>query len=759
MSIIRSSSAELEAFFATGAVPTSDNFVDVIKSFAVYDGTLPTISASSTGTGSFPLLLTKLLSASSGTTISLGSSLVPDLNKVYNLGSSTKKINRAFISQLSGSGTAGSASLTASVHIVPGIDDNYDLGSHDYKWKDLYIDGRAYIDVLDVQPSGGLHFTSSNAVQIITASFTHGISSSIVPDATHTYNLGSNTKRWNETYVRHLTSSADHITTTASVHITPGTNNFYDLGGAGNNAWRDLFVSGTAKIATLSVSALDNGVSITGISSSTQLLEISGTILPSSDKTYDLGSSTRQYNVGHITTASVAHIQSKTGAIVLLSGSLVPQDDNNWDLGSSTKEFKDLYIDGIAYVDEVRGDLISGSSVVTPLALINVLSSSNATSLSGSGPVISSSATIVPTTDDTYDLGSATNEWRNLYLDGVAFIDSASITTASIGVFESTLKPSLDDSFDLGSTNNKWKDLFIDGTANIDVAAIATGSISQLTGHIIPSSATTLNLGSYLLPFKSLSVSHITSSQALKISGSGTTAVYLENTGNITASGNILFGSSISNSHTFKGNITASGNISASGIIFASSFQSNGLPSESISFNDNLNIDGNITASKNISASGELYFSASQNSSTSYRVLVYDTSTGRAYHTGSYGGSSGGGSSLWSSNSNKIYYNTDNVGIGTNDPGEKLEVVGNISASGDLNARNITSSGTITSTGIITAPNLNSNPTTISTNTTIPANFNTVLFVSNYNPSITIPAGVEYTISAGADVTIINVFS
>ena len=37
---------------------------------------------------------------------------------------------------------------------------------------------------------------------------------------------------------------------------------------------------------------------------------------------------------------------------------------------------------------------------------------------------------------------------------------------------------------------------------------------------------------------------------------------------------------------------------------------------------------------------------------------------------------------LWDKNGNKIYYNTDNIGIGTNNPASKLEVIGDISASG-----------------------------------------------------------------------------
>jgi hypothetical protein len=50
-----------------------------------------------------------------------------------------------------------------------------------------------------------------------------------------------------------------------------------------------------------------------------------------------------------------------------------------------------------------------------------------------------------------------------------------------------------------------------------------------------------------------------------------------------------------------------------------------------------------ITSSGNISASGLLFISASQNAGQTYEVLVRDPSTGRVYHTGSYGEGGGGG--------------------------------------------------------------------------------------------------------------------
>ena len=47
------------------------------------------------------------------------------------------------------------------------------------------------------------------------------------------------------------------------------------------------------------------------------------------------------------------------GTPLRIINDLIPDTDNDYDLGSSTKEWKDLYVDGIAYIDTVSSGTIS----------------------------------------------------------------------------------------------------------------------------------------------------------------------------------------------------------------------------------------------------------------------------------------------------------------------------------------------------------------------------------------------------------------
>jgi hypothetical protein len=148
-------------------------------------------------------------------------------------------------------------------------------------------------------------------------------------------------------------------------------------------------------------------------------------------------------------------------------GVIVPVTDDDIDLGTSSLEFKNLYIDGIAKIDTLTVDenaTVAGTLGVTGATTLNTITSN-----------------VTPTTDDTYDLGTVTNEWRNLYVDGTANIDSLAADTAAVsgnatvggtmGITGTTSVSNINASGNLGVT----------GTATLATVDINAGAIDGTT--------------------------------------------------------------------------------------------------------------------------------------------------------------------------------------------------------------------------------------------------------------------------------------
>ena len=131
-------------------------------------------------------------------------------------------------------------------------------------------------------------------------------------------------------------------------------------------------------------------------------------------------------------------------------GVIVPVTNNDIDLGTNALKFKDGYFAGNLTVD---GDITLGGDIT--------LCDSDTDNIVIGAEINSH---VIPNTDDTFDLGSATKEWRNLYIDGTANIDSLVADTADIN----------------GGT--------------IDGATIATSDITVGSGKTLDVSAGTLTL-------------------------------------------------------------------------------------------------------------------------------------------------------------------------------------------------------------------------------------------------------------------------
>jgi hypothetical protein len=257
---------------------------------------------------------------------------------------------------------------------------------------------------------------------------------------------------------------------------------------------------------------------------------------------------------------------------VVTASIVSPKTDNTLDLGTSTLEFKDIYIDGTAYIDGLGEDiLVAGTSKIQFTNTSNYIHSASAgnidlvaateihltattinmdgaadisgnlgvggnltvtgtTTFNGGTITMGDAASdnvvfgadinsdIIPNTDSAFDLGSSTQEWRDLFLDGTAHIDTLDVdvnatvagTLGVTGVLTTTatqvatggitsgsnIVSDTDSTDDLGTTSVRWANLFVDGiTATDQITATGfTGTLDGILGSGTAAAATVTTL-------------------------------------------------------------------------------------------------------------------------------------------------------------------------------------------------------------------------------------------------------------------------
>ena len=111
---------------------------------------------------------------------------------------------------------------------------------------------------------------------------------------------------------------------------------------------------------------------------------------------------------------------TSTEQLVIKDGVIEPTTDDDIDLGSSGKEFKDLYIDGTAYVDAIS---YAGTAITSTAAELNLMdggTSAGTTAVAGGdGLVTNDAGTMRQTTVDTFDtyLAGTTKTLTNKTID------------------------------------------------------------------------------------------------------------------------------------------------------------------------------------------------------------------------------------------------------------------------------------------------------------------------------------------------------
>lgn len=175
--------------------------------------------------------------------------------------------------------------------------------------------------------------------------------------------------------------------------------------------------------------------------------------------------------------------------IVATTSTLRPKTTNTVDLGTTTLRYKDLYLEGNADIDgtvnvEGAATLQSTLDVTSNVTIGGNLTVDGDTTIAGNltfGDAATDTITltadvassILPAADDTYDLGATGSEWRDLYIDGTANIDTASIDTANVGTLA------------VSGNGTVTGDLTVNGTINATVTGTSSTADALTTARTI----------------------------------------------------------------------------------------------------------------------------------------------------------------------------------------------------------------------------------------------------------------------------------
>jgi cytoskeletal protein CcmA (bactofilin family) len=257
-----------------------------------------------------------------------------------------------------------------------------------------------------------------------------------------------------------------------------------------------------------------------------------------------------------------------------VDSSIVPDDDDTFDLGSSSKEWRDLYIDGVAYLDAIN---FNGTAITSTAAELNILDgvTATATELNALDGITSTVTELNIIDGDTSATSTTVADADRVVLNDSGTMKQVAVTDLSAYFDdEITAMPNLVT------------------TAATTVGALNSGSITSGFGTIDTGSSTITTTG--LITGGSLDIDDVVIN--------GTNIGHTDDTDLITVANGAL---------TVAGNLTVSGNFTlGSGAELSESEleQLDGITQGNVSASKAVvtNSDKDITGFRNVTLTGEL---------------------------------------------------------------------------------------------------------------------------------------------------------
>jgi fibronectin-binding autotransporter adhesin len=339
------------------------------------------------------------------------------------------------------------------------------LGTSSLEFKDLFLDGTAHIDTLDVDVNATVAGTLG-VTGATTLSSTLGVTGATTLSSTLGV-TGATTLSSTLGVTGAITGSStlQATTITATTAFVPDACDGASLGTV-SLEFSDLFLADGALIAF----GNDQDVTITHLADAGLLLNGARGLF--------FNDTTQYINAPNGTTLDIAATDEIELNATLIDINGAVDISGNLDVGGN------LVVTGTTTFN--GGTLTMGDAATDNVVF---------------GADINSN--IIPNTDDTYDLGSSSQEWRNLYIDGTANIDSLVADTADIngGTIDGATIATSDITVGSGKTLNvsagtlTLADNQISGdkVEGGTIAATTITTLTSTTGNITSVNATTVD--------------------------------------------------------------------------------------------------------------------------------------------------------------------------------------------------------------------------------------------------------------------------
>ncbi len=277
--------------------------------------------------------------------------------------------------------------------VVPVVDNDIDLGTSSLEFKNVYVDGTAFIDTVSIGDNDNTVITDN--AYTVTGDMTFDVSGDINLDA----------------------DGGDVVFKDAGTTYATLTSNTGNL----------VLKSG----ATTAITFTGANADFAGTLDVTGATTLDSTLLVKGNTT-----------LGDAVTDTVTYTARAVS-------DFLPNADATYNLGNSSLEWNNLWLDGTANVDTlqvdenatVSGNLsVSGNTSTTGNNVIGGnLSVNGNTSLGNAATdtvtfTADVSSNIIPSADSTFTLGDSSNYWSNAYIDSIATTGAVTIgTSLSVG--------------------------------------------------------------------------------------------------------------------------------------------------------------------------------------------------------------------------------------------------------------------------------------------------------------------------------------